>query len=150
MNGKWRVYDPDADTERTTRNLPHWDQSGSITFVTLRLADSMPRQVVLRWHQEIDQWMVGQGLPGRLAADIANDPQVSLQLKNDLKRFRNRRWHGHLDDCHGRCPMREPTVANIVAESFLYFDGLRYDLERFVVMPNHAHLLIQMRDGFAL
>ena len=41
-------------------------------------------------------------------------------------------------------------MRNIVSEAFLYFDGKRYDIERFVIMPNHVHVLIQMRQGFPL
>ena len=41
-------------------------------------------------------------------------------------------------------------IRDRVEESFLHFEGQRYDLERFVIMPNHVHLLIQMRRGFTL
>jgi len=46
--------------------------------------------------------------------------------------------------------LRQTELAIIVAESFLHFNGDRYGLERFVVMPNHVHVLIQMRVGFEL
>ena len=150
MQSIWNIYDPDADSALSTRNLPHWDQTGSITFVTMRLADSMPRQVVRRWHDEIDSWLAENGLAGRNAAEIVNNPDTTPEIKRDLKRFKHRRWHGHLDDCHGLCPLRKPNLARMAAESFLHFNGARYDLERFVIMPNHAHLLIQMRSGFDL
>ena len=38
----------------------------------------------------------------------------------------------------------------LVEESLLHFESERYDLERFVIMPKHVHLLIQMRQGFLL
>ena len=46
--------------------------------------------------------------------------------------------------------MRDTDLANIVGDGLRFFDGERYDLERFVVMPNHVHLLVQMRKGTAL
>ena len=46
MNVIWNVFDKEAETHVSTRNLPHWDQTGAVTFVTLRLADSMPHSVV--------------------------------------------------------------------------------------------------------
>ena len=150
MKVVWNIYDRDSDMIFSTRNLPHWDQPGSITFVTMRLADSMPQEVVKLWHEEIVSWLVENGLAGRSVPDVLNDPRIKSELKRDLKRFKHRRWHGHLDDCHGLCPLRKPHLAQIAAESFLHFNGERYDLERFVVMPNHAHLLIQMRAGFKL
>ncbi len=37
-----------------------------------------------------------------------------------------------------------------MADSLLHFDTDRYDLERFIVMPNHIYLLVQMRPGWEL
>ena len=47
-----------------------------------------------------------------------------------------------LDKGHGACVLRRRELARIVAESLWYFDGVRYDLGDFVVMPNHVHLLV--------
>ncbi|MCC9641081.1 transposase [Rhodopirellula sp. JC740] len=37
--------------------------------------------------------------------------------------------------------MRSRTIAEIVAKSLLHFDGSRYEMGDFVIMPNHVHLL---------
>jgi len=146
----WNFYDPDAEILESARNLPHLDQTGSLTFVTMRLADSMPKEVVTKWHHEIESWLVENGLANRNIEDILGDPAVHPKRKQELKRFKHRRWHGHLDDCHGACPLRDPKLAEEVGKSLLHFNGMRYDLERFIVMPNHAHVLIQMRSGYEL
>jgi REP element-mobilizing transposase RayT len=41
-------------------------------------------------------------------------------------------------------------LARLVANAFTYFDGRRYDLDSFVVMPNHVHVLFRLRGGRAL
>ena len=41
-------------------------------------------------------------------------------------------------------------MAQIVADSLLKFDGDRYELTNFVVMPNHVHLLAAFRDEEAM
>src|SRR4029077_19539033 len=41
-------------------------------------------------------------------------------------------------------------LARIVADAFHHFDGKRYDLDSFVVMPNHVHVLFRLRAGEAL
>jgi REP element-mobilizing transposase RayT len=46
-----------------------------------------------------------------------------------------------LDSGPGRCLLRRPERAEIVANSLLHFDGERYRMGDFVVMPNHVHLL---------
>ncbi|YCM42340.1 transposase [Verrucomicrobiaceae bacterium 227] len=35
-------------------------------------------------------------------------------------------------------------------ESIEHFKGVRYELDGFVVMPNHVHLLITPKEGFKL
>lgn len=42
------------------------------------------------------------------------------------------------------------TQADIVGHAIRLFDAQRYDLDRFVVMPNHVHALVQFRAGFDL
>ncbi|WP_193212987.1 transposase [Luteolibacter marinus] len=46
-----------------------------------------------------------------------------------------------LDDAHGSCVLRDPRIAAIVADAFHHFDGERYRLDSYVVMPNHVHIL---------
>lgn len=51
------------------------------------------------------------------------------------------RWHDALDSCYGDCVLKVPDLAGIVADSLLHFDGDRYLMLDFVVMPNHVHFL---------
>ncbi|MFK8113135.1 MAG: transposase [Rubripirellula sp.] len=150
MDVAWNFFDRDAESLVTKRNMPHIDMPGHLTFVTFRLADSMPREVVERWHHEIELWLQEHHLGGRTIDDVLGADDVEDLLKNELRRFKNRKWHGHLDDCHGACVLRSKQTRTLVEESLLYFESERYDLERFVIMPNHVHLLIQMRQGFLL
>jgi len=43
-----------------------------------------------------------------------------------------------LDGCQGRCLLRRPELARIVADSLLYFDGERYRMGDFVVIENQS------------
>lgn len=147
---QWSFYDHDTDALETKRNLPHVDMPGALTFVTFRLADSMPRQVVQQWHDEVEKWLKENGLTGRSVDQVLESPTVTQQLKLELRRFKNRVWHGHLDHCHGSCLLRDAVVRQDVANSLLHFDGQRYDVERFVIMPNHVHVQILIRAGYLL
>jgi REP element-mobilizing transposase RayT len=46
--------------------------------------------------------------------------------------------------------LKNKEVRRIVSESILYFDGQRYDLDCFVIMPNHVHLLLRPLDPYKL
>ena len=37
--------------------------------------------------------------------------------------------------------LSDPELSRLVADSLLHFDGDRYELSSFVIMPNHVHLL---------
>jgi len=46
-----------------------------------------------------------------------------------------------LDRGLGHCWLRLPQIAAIVEQSFLAFDGQRYRLYAWTIMPNHVHVL---------
>jgi len=147
---EWNFYDSDSAANESKRNLPHIDMPGVLTFVTFRLIDSMPKQVVARWHNEIEEWLQEHELTGRSVDELMASNHILQQTKDELRRFKNRRWHGHLDDCHGACILKDPKLRELVSDSLLHFNGERCDVERFVIMPNHVHVLIQMRSEHLL
>ena len=51
----------------------------------------------------------------------------------------------HLDKGLGTCVLKRPRLSKIVADSLLYFNGNRYHIGDFVIMPNHVHLLFVRR-----
>jgi REP element-mobilizing transposase RayT len=53
----------------------------------------------------------------------------------------------YLDAGHGCCALRESKISKIVADRFHHFNGQRYQLWSFVIMPNHAHVLFSVHDG---
>ena len=55
-----------------------------------------------------------------------------------------------LDQGCGSCVLRNPAHAMIVANALRYFDGERYELASFVVMPNHVHVLFRPLEGCVL
>jgi REP element-mobilizing transposase RayT len=61
-----------------------------------------------------------------------------------------RRIEEYLDAGHGGCWLRQPDVACLVEGALFHFDGQRYRLLAWCVMPNHVHALIETREGFPL
>ena len=56
----------------------------------------------------------------------------------------------HLDRLEAGNVLAEPAVAEIVESVMFHFDGVRYGLLAWCVMPNHVHAVIQQRDGWPL
>ena len=60
------------------------------------------------------------------------------------------RIEAELGQGHGSCVLRNPRVAAIVQRALEHFDGIRYCLGPWVIMPNHVHLLVRPLVGYAL
>ena len=50
----------------------------------------------------------------------------------------------------GACYLRRTDVRREVVRCLLHFDGTRYDIDSFVVMPNHVHILMTPSAGYDL
>src|ERR1019366_125557 len=42
--------------------------------------------------------------------------------------------------------LRRPEIASVIQENLLRFDGIRYRLLAWVIMPNHVHALIEIQE----
>jgi putative transposase len=155
----FRPLDRDRDVEVRERNLPHWFQAASAIFVTFRTEDSLPKEVILRMQRELEDWLRNRNLPAELAMSAVTEKRVDhSHLLNSLdpaartkfRRLVNRLFHGSLDECHGKCVLRQSSIAQIVANAIRHDNGVKFDLDRFVIMPNHVHATVQFRSGFNL
>ena len=98
--------------------LPHFDGPGIPQSVTFRVADSLPQAVLARWKREL------------------------VDAPSSLDSTLRKRIETYLDQGYGSCALSDPHVAMIVQSSLLHFDGERYSLWAWVIMPNHVHVLL--------
>ena len=61
-----------------------------------------------------------------------------------------KRIQDFLDGGYGSCFLRDDRLAEIVQDALLYFDGQRYALHGWCVMPNHVHVLFTPKQGFRM
>ena len=128
----------DSPVQKDRRNLPHWRLSGVFNYITWRLHDSLPQEKLNAWRTEKHAWLMKHPKPW--------DARTTAQYRELFPR-RLDQW---LDAGFGECYLRTPECAQIVANAFHYFDGDRYDLASYIVMPNHVHALFLLRDGVEL
>ena len=134
------LFDPKAELSIHEHYRPHWSQAGAIVFITFRTADSIPKEVLKRWEREKQEWIQRQGFDAREHWSNLL-PKLTPELRNRFKKRFSRQREDFLDTCHGKCVLKRRDLAEIVSNSLLYFDGDRYTMGDFVVMPNHVHLL---------
>jgi len=78
-------------------------------------------------------------------------PQSALdELQEIPPEVRSKKIETYLDAGHGECLLRNPEIAQLVVHALKTFDGERYVLHDWVVMPNHVHLVIEPRGEHAL
>lgn len=100
--------------------MPHYDGGEIPQFVTFRLAGSLPEELLVSWREE-------SMAPGG----------VGLQ----------RRIEAYLDQGRGGTLLSNPLVAGMVSGALSCFDGERYHLHAWVIMPNHVHVLFTPLHG---
>jgi hypothetical protein len=113
------------------RHLPHWRQDGATYFVTFRLKDSLPKAKLDELTQLRREWEGRNPRPwGRNVLEQLSREQVE----------RIERW---LDQSMGSCVLKDPSSAALLAQAMRHFDGERYELGAYVVMPNHCHVIVR-------
>ena len=141
-----RCYDKSRPTRITYRNLPHWEQDGVCAFVTIRLADSIPDSVRTTLDRKRERWLKERGFDPTLPTAFLLD-RMDLHTRRGFCRFNSSLLHRALDKGHGDCVLRNRDLRWHVEDCLQFGNGDSYDLFAYVVMPNHAHLLIQPKTG---
>jgi putative transposase len=133
-----RALDPHAPIQKTGHRLPHWEQEEVACYLTFRLADSIPAVQLARWHHEKDVWTRMHPQPWKEEVERAFHARFSEQI------------HAWLDEGMGACVLRDPVAARMIGDALHFFDGERYTLYDYVVMPNHVHVLFQAHGDTTL
>lgn len=107
--------------------VPHFDQVDLTQTMTFRLFDSMPREILEMWRDEL---------------------RLRREMEANIER--RKRIDAYLDQGHGRCYLKDDRLAQIVQNALLNFDGERYALHAWVIMPNHVHVLYTAEPGWEL
>jgi putative DNA methylase len=94
-----------------------------VQSITFRLADALPRHVV---------------------EALASDPEALTDIERSAK------VEAYLNAGHGACHLREAPIGELVEQALLRFEGERYRLIAWVVMPNHVHALMETFEGYPL
>ena len=121
--------------------LPHLKREGGTYFVTFRQAGTLPKEVLLRFKQERD---------AILQHAMAAKRPLTWHEQDELFRWYSSRVDKYLDAGHGVCYLRDPGLADLVAGAIRFFEGQRYELRAWVVMPNHAHVVVWPMPGHTL
>jgi hypothetical protein len=123
--------DPDKPVTVYYRHLPHWRQDGATYFITFRLQDSLPQTKL----DELDRF--------RQEWERRHPPPRTDGVLERMARAIAERVERWLDQGLGSCVLRRPHLASFVTQAMHHFDASRYELDCYVVMPNHVHAIVR-------
>lgn len=104
--------------------LPHFDGGETLQFVTFRLFESLPRSVLENWINEFEQNKV---------------EKYDVELRKKIEYF--------LDQGYGNCFLKNEKIALLVQNALIFYDGKKYNLIAWVIMPNHVHFLARALEN---
>ena len=152
--------------------LPHIENQ-RYQMITYRLYDSVPREVIEQWKREVVGG-VRAASPlnneyaaiGTQASSLQNlragSPRSNASSEIDVQRAGSPHSNKskvreklvmidkYEDSGVGQCFMRDDRVAQIVKDTLFYYDGKKYKIIAWCIMPNHVHILIEVFNGFSL
>ncbi len=111
--------------------LPHFDAAHTYQFITFRLHDSVPAEVIAQWKAEL-HW----------TEQTQPHSKEAIELRKRIEKYE--------DSGYGACYLRDERIAALVENALKHFDGQRYHLVAWCIMPNHVHVLIQQIEGHSL
>lgn len=132
----FRGLHPDLPITVYQRHLPHWRQVGATYFVTFRLGDALPQEKLNYLKRLREEW------------ERRNPPPRSKECWEAFAKeytTQSERW---LDEGYGICHFREQRWTTDLSERLHHFQGERYFLSCWAIMPNHCHVVIKPFDGF--
>ena len=121
--------------------LPHWIREGATYNVAFRLADSLPAEVVEAWKRERE----------KIASNAQSQERALTPHEEErLRKLYSEKVEKYLDASHGECWLKDPRLAVIVRDALCHFDGQRYNILAWCVMPNHVHAVVRPAAGHDL
>ena len=122
-------------------SLPIWTMDHAIYSVVLHLADSIPVHERMKWAALREELKT---LVKKERRDYT-DEEIEL-----LKTAYGERIEKYLAAGNGSCLLRDMRAANAVADVFEHDNGDICAIHAWTIMPNHVHLILQLKTGTEL
>ena len=123
------------------RNLPHIHPRDGIFFITFRLADSLPTNVLEKLKEEKDSEIK------LLEKKFNKNKKEFDREKYNLEKRYFAKFDKWLDrSSEGPKWLKDVLIATTIANKIHELNSTRYRLIAYCIMSNHVHLLIDIRE----
>ncbi len=116
------------------RRRPHWQHEGAWHFITFRLEGTLPIKIIQQLNFE--------------SKKFENLLKNKYPDKTETQAFYLYQWRfewidNYLDKQSNLTYLKENKVAKIVRDAMYFYEPKEYQLDEWVIMPNHVHLLLK-------
>ena len=133
------------EISKIKRDLPHWTQDQATYALTFRLVDSLPQSVFNIYLGIKKQWADLETL-----ALSKGDTNLASDARKRLAEAYHETIEAALERGDGPDWLNNPEVAQLVVNAMKHFEGQRYELLTWCVMPNHVHAIIRLLGDYKL
>jgi REP element-mobilizing transposase RayT len=131
-------FDPREEIAHSQNRLPHWEQKDGTYFVTFRLADALPAELMSVWEEQRAKWLAWHPEPWTEKTEREYHERFSGAIEQMA------------DEGYGECLLKDAESAIIVGMALAHFDSERCNQFAWVVMPNHVHAVFSLRPPWTL
>ena len=118
--------------------LPHIHPADGIFFITFRLADSLPIQVIHQFMEEKNF--------EKLRIRLQYEGILKKELLYEIEKNYFNKFDKLLSMDTTNCWLNQDKIAQLIANKLHSYDKHRYLLICYCIMPNHVHMLVNMKD----
>ena len=137
------------------RKLPHIQPKEGTFFVTYRLFGSIPKPVIKEFKEDFDLaisqlekdcFEKNEKPYNHLPIEVQNKLHSIFQKKKiDLQKLFFKNIDDYLDQLlNPPYWLQQPEIAKLNQDALHFYDGKRYDLKSYCIMPNHIHALFTL------
>ncbi|MCF7815334.1 MAG: hypothetical protein K9N09_12215 [Candidatus Cloacimonetes bacterium] len=116
------------------RNLPHYQPGNGIFFITTCLAKALSTKIISELKQRKIDFQ-------NMIKKVSENQKIFV-----LKEFHRSYFRDFESFIHSQSKkdwLIRTSIQQVIKENLLFWDGVRYKLIAFCIMPNHLHLMIK-------
>ncbi len=132
-------------TRKDSTHLPHWRIPAATYAVSFRLNDSIP-QSALQKYADRKEILLKKLQQHESSSSSRSHLSELLEIRSEISSLYQQVIDAAENATYGKCHLNNPEIATMVENALKHFDGSRYDLIAWSVMPNHVHAVLKPLD----
>jgi 1-hydroxy-2-methyl-2-(E)-butenyl 4-diphosphate synthase len=127
---------------KDSTHLPHWRIPDATYAVSFRLNNSIPKSALDDYVQRKEILLKKLQQHESTSSSRSHLPEI-LAIRTEIGSLYQQIIDTAQNASYGECHLAREEIANLVVNALKHFDGSRYELIAWSVMPNHVHAILK-------